>query len=96
MSVTIDKETKAERIELRVTPNAKALLTAAAEARHTTVSEFLLRHGVEAAEDVLATPRIFYASEEAWEQIQQMLADDVGKEPSQETIAWLRKAPRIR
>ena len=90
-----EKEAKAERIELRVSPAAKALLVAAADARHTTVSEFLLRHGVEAAEEALAIPSVFYATEAGWETVQAMLADEAGRTPSPETIAWLKKAPRL-
>ncbi len=40
MTIVAEKGGKAERIEIRVTPNVKALLSAAAQARHTTVSEF--------------------------------------------------------
>ncbi len=88
MAVAADKEAKVERIEVRVTPNAKALLTAAAQARHATVSEFLLTHGIEAAEQAVAVPRVFYASEEGWAAIQLMLDEDDGQ-PGAATVAWL-------
>ena len=55
----LEKEAKAERIEVRVTPNVKALLMAAAQARHTTISDFLLNHGIEAAEQAIAAPLCF-------------------------------------
>lgn len=83
---------KAERIEVRVSPNAKALLVAAAQASHTTVSEFLLSNGVEAAEKIVAVPRVFYASGEGWAAIQQLLDDEDNQQPSAETISWLTKA----
>ena len=67
---------KAERIEVRLTPNAKALLTAAAKARHTTVSEFLLTQGIAAAEATLSTPTVFYASESGWNTLQSILNDE--------------------
>jgi uncharacterized protein (DUF1778 family) len=79
---------KDERIEVRVTPQAKALLMTAAQARHTTVSDFLLRHGIEAAEDVLAMPRVFYATEQGWQTIQEMLAEDEPR-PNRKDIEWL-------
>ncbi len=91
MTILVEKEAKAERIELRVTPNAKALLSAAAHARHTTVSEFLLTHGIAAAEQAVAVPRVFYASEEGWAAIQQMLDEHEAQEPSADTILWLTK-----
>lgn len=91
MTVLADKEAKVERIEVRVTPNAKALLIAAAQARHTTVSEFLLTHGIEAAEQAVAVPRVFYASEEGWAAVQRMLDEDDEQQPSADTISWLTR-----
>lgn len=93
MASLTDKDAKAERIELRVTPKAKALLAAAAQARHTTVSEFLLAHGIEAAEQAAAVPRAFHASEEGWNAIQQML-DAEDQQPGAATIAWLKQVPQ--
>jgi uncharacterized protein (DUF1778 family) len=86
-----EKVIKEERIEVRVSPNAKALLTAAARARDTSVSEFLLTNGLEAAEQVVAVPRVFYASAQGWAAIQRLLDDDENQQPSAETISWLTK-----
>lgn len=91
MSTIADREAKVERIELRVTPNAKALLMAAAQSRHTTVSDFLLTHGLAAAEEAVAIPRVFYASEEGWATIQRLLGDDHDNQPDAKTLAWLNK-----
>ena len=66
---------KAERIELRLSKDAKSLLTAAALTKHTTVSEFLLSHGIEAAERVVSDPRVFIASADDWEKIQHAMLD---------------------
>ncbi len=93
MTKLAEKVVKDERIEVRVSPNAKALLMAAAQARHTTVSEFLLTNGIEAAEQVVAVPRVFYASQEGWAAIQQLLDDEENHQPSAETISWLTKKP---
>lgn len=90
MHLVAERSGKAERIELRVTPNAKALLTAAASARHTTMSEFLLTHGLAAAEEIVSTPRVFYATEDGWARLQQMLDEEDGK-PSSDVIEWLRQ-----
>jgi uncharacterized protein (DUF1778 family) len=88
MAAVAERDVKAERIEVRATPSAKALLTAAAQARHTTVSEFLLTNGIAAAEQVVAVPRVFYASEEGWDAIQRLL-DEQDHAPSADTISWL-------
>ena len=83
---------KGERIELRVTPGAKALLAAAADARHTTISNFLLTHGIAAAEQVVTMPKVFYASEEGWAAIHRMLEEDEkGVEPDPEVVARLAR-----
>jgi uncharacterized protein (DUF1778 family) len=91
MPTLAEKNVKAERIEVRVSPNAKALLNAAAQARHTTVSEFLLTNGIQEAERVVAVPRVFYASEEGWSAIQRLLDDEDNQQPTDNTIAWLTK-----
>ena len=84
------EQAKAERIELRVSPNTKALLTAAARSRHTTVSEFLLTHGIAAAERVIAMPRAFYASEEGWATLSRLLNED-DDAPDAATLSWLTR-----
>ncbi len=86
----IEKQAKAERIEIRVTPEVKALLAAAACNKHTTISEFLIRHGIEAAEQVLV-PKIFYATEKGWETVQKLLAETDDVAPSEELITFLKK-----
>ena len=90
----LEKEPKAERIELRVAPNVKALLLAAAQSRHTTISEFLLTYGIEAAEREIAAPRVFYASESGWAAVQKLLDEDDNVQPSAATISWLTKRRR--
>lgn len=90
MSTAAEREAKAERIELRVTSNAKALLTAAAQSRHTTVSEFLLTHGIAAAEQALAVPRVFYASDKGWAALQRLL-DEEDEPVRPETVSWLTR-----
>ncbi len=83
------KSGKADRIEVRVSPHVKALLTAAAQARHTTVSDFLLNHGIAAAEQAIATPRVVYASESGWAGIHKLLDEDATPDPA--VIDWLTK-----
>lgn len=59
MAGTSSREIKAERLEVRLTPAAKALLGHAARLKHTTLSEFLVSSAVRAAEGVLVSPRVF-------------------------------------
>jgi uncharacterized protein (DUF1778 family) len=87
---TLEKPAKAERIELRVSAPQKALLAAAAQSRHMTVSDFLLTHAIAAAErEVAAPPRIFYASAEGWAALHKLLDEAEGAVPAPETIAWI-------
>lgn len=90
----LEKESKAERIELRVTPNVKALLSAAAQSRHTTISEFLLDHGIEAAEREITSPKVFFATEKGWAAVQLLLDDNDQTQPDDATISWLTKQRR--
>jgi uncharacterized protein (DUF1778 family) len=90
----IQKEAKAERIEIRVTPHVKALLAAAAQSRHTTISDFLLDHGIEAAEREITSPRVFFASQQGWKAVQKLLDEDDHAAPSKATMAWITKRRR--
>ena len=89
MAKAAERQAKADRIEVRVSPNAKALLTAAARSRHTTVSDFLLTHGIAAAEQAMAVPRVFYAADEGWAAIQRLL-DEQDDKPNVQTVSWLQ------
>ena len=56
------RQAKTERLEVRLSPAAKSLLSHAAHMRHTTVTDFLISSAVRAAEDVLVAPRVFEIS----------------------------------
>lgn len=86
-------ESKAERIEIRVTPTVKALLAAAAQAKHTTITDFLLDHGIRAAEEAISSPRVFFASDEGWETVQRLL-DEKEAAVSDATVKWITKHRR--
>lgn len=75
MSHATNKEPKAERLEVRLTPAAKSLLTTAAQARHTTVTDFLVSSAVKAAEEALTSTKVFYATEEGWDELMNYLND---------------------
>ena len=74
-------ENKSERIEIRTTPNIKALLQQAAAASHKNVTEFLLEAGVDAAEDALADRRMFRLDERRWRAFQEILDRPVADKP---------------
>jgi uncharacterized protein (DUF1778 family) len=74
MSVVQERETKNERLEVRLTPATKSLLTHAAQLRHTTLTEFLVSSAVRAAEEVLVSPRVFeVTSETGWTTLADLL-----------------------
>ncbi|MHB8342342.1 MAG: type II toxin-antitoxin system TacA family antitoxin [Mycobacteriales bacterium] len=65
--------TKTERLNLRLTRVQDAVLRRAAESRGEPVSEYVLRHAVEAAETDLADRRVFALGDEAWDRLQETL-----------------------
>ena len=64
---------KEERLSLRATAGEKALLTQAAQARHTTVSQFVLEASLRAAHALLASPAEFSLLPDQWEAFCQRL-----------------------
>ncbi len=53
-------ETREERLQLRIAPAEKALLTRAATAAHTSLTTFVLDAAFAQAEDVLAERALFH------------------------------------
>ena len=74
-------ESKSERIEVRTTPNMKALLQRAAVSSHKNVTEFLLEAGINAAEDALADRRMFRLDDRRWRTFQDILDRPVADKP---------------
>jgi uncharacterized protein (DUF1778 family) len=64
---------RTNRIDLRVQPDAKEALQAAATLRHKSVSEFILDSALGAADEVLADRRYFGLNAEQWEAFQAVL-----------------------
>jgi uncharacterized protein (DUF1778 family) len=75
------QEQKTERIDIRTTPTAKAILQQAASSVHKSVSEFLLDIGLSTASETLADRKLFALSDKQWQQFQQAL-DQPSKERS--------------
>ena len=64
--MTMTNDMRSERVDLRLTPDAKRLLQQAAAAANTTLTEFLIRSGLMAAADTLANRRTFVLEEARW------------------------------
>lgn len=62
-----ETEPKTERIDIRTTAQVKHLLQQAATAARKNLSDFLLEHGLAAAEETLADRRFFVLDDARWE-----------------------------
>lgn len=67
------QEQKTERIDIRTTPTAKAILQQAASSVHKSVSEYLLDIALSTASETLADRKLFALSDEQWREFQQAL-----------------------
>jgi uncharacterized protein (DUF1778 family) len=57
---------RTSKLDLRLSPEAKARLNAAAETRHQTVSQFVLASALESADATLAERQRFALSADQW------------------------------
>ena len=64
---------RTDRIDLRITPEAKQALQAAAAARQTSVSDFVLMSALKAAQEALADRQYFGLNAEQWAAFQAAL-----------------------
>lgn len=64
---------RTERLNLRLTPQAKQRLFAAAEAEQRTVSDFVLQSALARADEALADRRMFSLSAQQWREFQASL-----------------------
>lgn len=67
------RQTRSEKLDLRLSAEAKRTLQLAAEADRKTVSEFVLESALLRAEDRLADRRQFFLDAEAWAEFQKAL-----------------------
>jgi uncharacterized protein (DUF1778 family) len=61
-------ESRSERVDLRMTRDAKRILQQAAAATNKTLTEFLLDSGLTAAFDTLADRRTFVLDDARWQE----------------------------
>jgi uncharacterized protein (DUF1778 family) len=88
-------EGRSERVDLRMTQDAKRTLQQAAAVTHKTVSEFLLDSGLNAAYDALADRRVFQLDDAKWEAFQTALTTPPRDNPGLRALlarkpAWTR------
>ncbi len=63
---TISSNAKGAKVQLRLRPEQKAVLIRAAELRQTSLSNFMLEHAIDAAEQVLAEQTEIVISPAEW------------------------------
>jgi uncharacterized protein (DUF1778 family) len=64
---------RTEKIDLRVTREAKRALQSAADASHKTLSEFVLESALARADNVLAERQVFRLDAKRWKTLQAAL-----------------------
>ena len=67
-AVAAPRSTRAQKLDLRLSPEAIATISAAAAATHRPVSEFVVESALAQAEEALADRRHFGLNAEQWEQ----------------------------
>lgn len=72
---------KTQRVDLRISPAAKQLIQAAAQAQDKSVSEFLLDSSLASAAEALAERRLFILDEARWAKFQAALDAPPRKRP---------------
>jgi uncharacterized protein (DUF1778 family) len=82
------EDTRSERIELRVTPEEKALLLQAAEIAHLDMTGFVMRAALPAAQEVVER------TEHDMLQTQQAV-DDNSQNTGKDLIAFFRTSPLV-
>lgn len=66
-------ERRTEKLDVRVSPSAKAKLQAAASAAHRSMSDFVMESALSRAEETLADRRVFGLGAEKWTAFQKAL-----------------------
>jgi uncharacterized protein (DUF1778 family) len=93
MPVVRERSTKTERLEIRLSPATRLLLTQAARMRHTTITQFLISSAVTAAQDALVQPKLFEITTDAgWAALNDALDRHYDEPPNEALVAALRAA----
>jgi uncharacterized protein (DUF1778 family) len=76
------KESKSERIDLRLTPSSKRIIQEAASAAHTDLSEFVLQSSLTEAAIALSRRTRFVLDSERWDKFVELLDQPVTEIPA--------------
>lgn len=79
-------EPKEQRISMRIDPERKAVISRAAQLRHTTISTFMIENSYDAASALLADQTQIFMSKEAIEHFFEVLDN-----PPPKSIKAIRK-----
>jgi uncharacterized protein (DUF1778 family) len=79
-------ERRTEKLDVRVSPAAKAKLQAAASAAHRSMSDFVMESALSRAEETLAERRVFGLDAEKWAAFQAALDAPVRPLPRLEAL----------
>lgn len=87
MGIPQEPDIKTERLNVRIPPYEKAMLEAAARIERTTLSQFVVREAVVAAERVLEDQTRFQLSEQQYDAFSQRLDEPARDIPSLRRLA---------
>lgn len=77
---------RSEKLDIRITPEAKQILQQAAKQRHTTISQFVLESALDSASAVLAERSRFTLNAEQWQAFQAALDAPPRRHPRMERL----------
>ena len=79
-------EPRSDRLQLRVTPQQREVIEAAAKSRQETITDYVVRHAVSAAKDDLADRRYFLIDDAAWSEFNALLERPPVRKPRIEKL----------
>jgi uncharacterized protein (DUF1778 family) len=74
-------EARSDRLQLRVTPQQREVIEYAAASRQETITDYVIRHAVSAAQEDLADRRYFALDDAAWSAFHALLARPAVSKP---------------
>lgn len=84
--IAVMPESRSERLQLRISPLQREILTAAAEAQHQTLTDYVVSHAVQAAKQDLADRRFFGIDDAAWTEFNALLERPAEHKPKLEKL----------
>ncbi len=79
-------EPRSDRLQLRVSPQQRAVIQRAAETAHETLTDYVVRHAVSAAKNDLADRRFFAVDDIAWGEFMALLDRPPAQKPKLERL----------